>query len=127
MRIALDSNRYTDFASGVAEVVSIIERVNEIYVPVIVLGELRAGFSVGTRQEKNDKVLAQFLNTEGVSVLPVDDQTTSYYASVYSALRRKGKPIPTNDMWIAALCLQHNLILFDRDSDFDHVPKLARI
>lgn len=99
----------------------------EIYVPLIVIAEQRAGFAHGTSRQKNERVLTHFLNNPGVFVLAPDDQTTFFYADLYAHLRKKGKPIPTNDLWIAALVIQHNLVLFDRDSDFDAVPQLARM
>jgi len=127
MKIAVDSNRYTDFCRGLPGVVEVIEGASEVYNPLIVLAEQRAGFAHGTNREKNERVLTKFLNNEGIFVLSPDDQTTFFYADLYSYLRKKGKPIPTNDLWIAALVLQHNLVLFDRDSDFDHLPQLARL
>lgn len=93
----------------------------------MVVAELRAGFAHGTRREKNEQVLTKFLNMEGVFVLVPDEQTTFCYSDVYAYLRKKGRPIPTHDLWIAALVLQHNLILFDRDSDFDALPQVARL
>jgi predicted nucleic acid-binding protein len=71
--------------------------------------------------------LREFLVKDGVRTLYADDQTTHHYANVYRQLRRQGTPIPTNDMWIAALVLQHNLVLYARDQHFDHLPQLARI
>jgi len=127
MKIAIDSNRYTDFCRGITEVVEVFENASEIYVPLIVLAEQRAGFAYGAHREKNERVLTKFLNNEGILVLPPDEQTTFFYADLYFYLRKKGKPIPTNDLWIAALVVQHNLVLFDRDSDFDHLPQLARL
>jgi tRNA(fMet)-specific endonuclease VapC len=62
-----------------------------------------------------------------VAVLYPDDVTTVHYASIYLQLRRQGTPIPTNDMWIASLCLQHELTLYARDSHFDHLPQLSRL
>ena len=127
MKIAIDSNRYTDLCIGDKTALQIVESATQIYMPLIVLGELRAGFSYGTRLEKNEGILNKFLNEESVFVLCPDEQTTRFYADIYAALRKKGKPIPTNDIWIAALVWQHNLVLFARDSDFDHIPQLARI
>jgi len=72
-------------------------------------------------------VLTNFLNTPGVFVLAPDEQTTFFCADVYAYLRKKGRPIPTNDLWIAALVIQHQLVLFDRDSDFDNLPQLGRV
>ncbi len=127
MRIAIDSNRYTDFCRALPEVVEVVENAMEIYIPLIVIAEQRAGFAHGTNREKNERTLTKFINNEGVFVLSPDDQTTYFYADLYSYLRKKGKPIPTNDLWIAAMVLQHNLVLFDRDSDFDQLPQLARL
>ena len=127
MKIAIDSNRYTDFCRGDKKAIEVIESAIEIYLPLIVLGELRAGFAYGTRLEKNESLLNRFINEEGVFVLCPNEQTTRFYADIYAALRKKGRPIPTNDLWIAALAWQHNLVLFARDSDFDHIPQLVRI
>jgi tRNA(fMet)-specific endonuclease VapC len=74
--------------------------------PFIVLGELRAGFAVGTQGPRNEGVLRRFLLKSRVSVLYADDQTTHHYAAIYRQLRKQGTAIPTNDMWIAALVLQ---------------------
>jgi tRNA(fMet)-specific endonuclease VapC len=127
MRLALDSNRYTDLCRGITDVVEIITRAQEIHVPLIVLGEQRAGFAHGASRAKNERVLTQFLQKPGVFVLVPDEQTTFFYADLYAYLRKKGRPVPINDLWIAALVIQHNLVLFDRDSDFDSLPQLARI
>lgn len=127
MKVVLDSNRYTDLMSGVAEVVEFLLEVEAIYVPLIVLGELRAGFANGSKRQENERKLALFLAQEAIFVLRPDEATTYFYADLYAQLRRKGTPIPSNDLWIAALTVQHNLVLFDRDSDFDRVPQLARV
>ena len=105
----------------------VIETAEEVHVPLFVVAELRAGFAHGTRREKNERVLTTFLNTSGVFILSPDAETTFHYADLYAYLRRRGKPIPTHDLWIAALVVQHQLTLFDRDRDFDHLPQLARL
>lgn len=127
VRIAIDSNRYTDLCRGVPDVVEVVRNAAEIHVPLMVLAEQRAGFAHGTRREENERVLTDFLNLDGVSVLSPDEQTTYFYADLYAYLRKKGNPIPTNDLWIASLVVQHSLVLFDRDSDFDALPQVARI
>lgn len=127
MKILIDSNRYTDLGRGQAKVVEAVEQAEYVYMPLTVLGELRAGFAYGTQREKNERILTNFLNTYRVEVLCPDDQTTFFYADLYAFLRKKGRPIPTNDIWIAALAIQHNLCLLDRDSDFDHIPQLVRV
>lgn len=127
MRIALDTNRYVDFARGDAEVLQTMESVEEIIVPLIVLAELRAGFVAGSQGARNEGGLRRFLLQPGVSLIAPDEQTTHYYAAVYRQLRQQGTPIPTNDIWIAALTIQHGLVLCARDAHFDHLPQILRI
>lgn len=126
MRLALDTNRYTDLCRGDASAVELIERADEVLLPFIVLGELRAGFAVGTQGAKNESVLRRFLIKPGVRVLYADEQTLHHYAAIYRQLRKQGTPIPTNDIWIAALVLQHSLVLCARDAHFDVLPQLTR-
>lgn len=127
MRIALDTNRYVDLCRGVAETVDLVEQAEAIFLPFVVLGQLRPGFALRRRQAENERTLRRFLLKEGVQVLLPDEQTTHHYASVFRQLRRQGTPIPTNDMWLAALVLQHNLALHARDRHFDHLPQIVRV
>ena len=127
MRIALDTNRYVDFARGNAVVTETLEGAEELLMPLPVLGELRAGFAVGTRGTQNEGALRRFLLKPGVSLLSPDEQTTHHYATVFRQLRQQGTPIPTNDLWIAALVLQHGLALCSRDAHFDHLPQIPRV
>lgn len=127
MRIALDTNRYVDLCKGVEETARLIASTDAVLLPFVVVGELRAGFALGRRQAENERVLRRFLMKDGVEVLFADEQTTLQYASVFRQLRLQGTPIPTNDMWISALVLQHNLALHDRDRHFDHLPQIVRV
>ena len=127
MKIALDTNRYTDFCRGDEQVGEHIACAEKIYLPFVVLGELRAGFQAGSKAKQNERILIRFLNSPRVRLLLPDEQTTHHYAGVFAQLRKQGTPIPTNDIWIAALVLQHDLLLMARDSHFDHVPQLARL
>src|SRR5208337_1916404 len=107
--------------------VNLVATADEIWLPFAVLGELRAGFAAGSQEARNEAVLRRFLLKPGVGILYADDQTTQQYANVYRQLRRQGTPIPTNDMWIAALVLQHSLVLLARDAHFDALPQLTRL
>ena len=127
VRLALDTNRYTDLCRGDSRVVATVESADAVWLPFIVVGELRAGFAVGHQGSRNEAVLRRFLLKPGVGVLYADEQTTYHYATVYRQLRKQGTPIPTNDMWIAALVLQHSLTLYDRDAHFDALPQLTRV
>ena len=127
MRMAIDTNRYRDFCTGLPEAVERFRAADRIYLPFVTLGELRAGFLCGTRARQNESVLARFLNRARVSVLYPDEETTRHYAQLFRQLRQQGTPIPSNDIWIAALTEQHNLLLYSRDIHFDHLPQLPRV
>lgn len=127
MRIAIDTNRYVDFARGVTDVVEVFRRADEILVPFVVLGELRAGFAGGTRTGPNEATLVRFLDSRRVDPVFPDEESTHHYARLFHQLRRQGTPIPTNDLWIAALVVQHQAHLFARDAHFDHLPQIPRV
>lgn len=123
--IALDTNAYVAFKRGAAEVVELIGRAPAIVMPVIVLGELRAGFAFGSRPEQNEAELIRFLGSPRVLVQPVDETVTLAYASLYRQLRKKGQPVPTNDLWIAACALASNSTLISFDGHFAGIEGLA--
>jgi len=124
MRIAIDTNRYRDFCAAVPEAVERVAQAEEIHIPFVTLAELRAGFLCGTATCQNEKVLIRFLNSPRVRVLFPNEDTTHHYARLFAQLRTQGTPIPTNDLWIAALALQHDLALYSRDEHFTHLPQL---
>lgn len=127
MRIGLDTNTYSDAARGEARAVELLRRAREIWLPFVVIGELRAGFASGLAGRRNEAHLARFLSSGRVHVAWADEGTTHLYARLFSDLRAQGTPIPTNDLWIAALVLQHDLVLFTRDEHFCRLPQLARL
>jgi len=127
MTIATDTNRYRDFCAGESAAVEVFASAHAIHVPFVVLAELRAGFLIGRLSRKNEAVLLRFLSRPRVRVLCADEQTTQHYARVFAQLRAQGTPIPTNDIWIAALVMQHGLLLYSRDGHFDCLPQLPRI
>jgi predicted nucleic acid-binding protein len=124
MNVALDTNAVTRFMRGESSCVRIVQTANRLVIPLFVLAELRAGFAAGNRQSSNEANLRRFLNTPRVEVLLPDERTASHYAQLFVQLRMEGTPIPTNDLWIAALVLQHDLILCTSDSHFQHLPQL---
>jgi predicted nucleic acid-binding protein len=111
---------------GLPEVVERFRTADQIFLPFVTLAELRAAFLCGTRAGQNESVLVRFLNRPRVGVLYPDEEATRHYAQLFRQLRQQGTPIPTNDIWIAALTEQHNLLLYSRDSHFDHLPQLPR-
>ncbi|MFN8475775.1 MAG: type II toxin-antitoxin system VapC family toxin [Anaerolineae bacterium] len=122
--ILLDTNAYVAFKQGQADAVEIIQRAQRLALSSIVLGELLAGFAVGSREATNRLELQLFLASERVQIVRVDEETAVHYAMVYRALRSKGQPIPTNDMWIAASALQHGYALYSYDRHFRAVDGL---
>jgi tRNA(fMet)-specific endonuclease VapC len=127
MRIAVDTNRYCDFCAGVAEAVDRVASSDEIHVPFVTLAELRAGFLCGTLARRNEAALIEFLNRPRVRVLLPDADTTHHYARLFAQLRAQGTPIPTNDIWIASLVLQHDLLLYSRDEHYERLPQVPRL
>jgi len=127
MKVALDTNRYVDLCKGLPTTVELLAAADTISMPFVVIAELRAGFAVGRRSLENEKVLRRFLSKDGVRVLYADERTTQHYAAVYRQLKRQGTPLPTHDLWIAALVLQHDLVLHARDKHFDHLPQISRV
>jgi tRNA(fMet)-specific endonuclease VapC len=133
VRILLDTNRYRDFCEGVPDAVERFRTAERVCVPFVVLAELRAGFLAGSASgrptaagKRNARVLTAFLNRPRVRVLWPDEETTHQYARLWNQLRGQGTPIPTNDVWIASLALQHDLLLYGRDAHFENLPQLAR-
>lgn len=123
--VLLDSNGYTAFKRGDAGAIEIVQRADRLRMTPIVLGELLAGFGLGRRESVNRRELAEFLSSPRVDVLAVDESTAEHYRNVYRTLRIKGKPIPTNDLWIAAGALQHDCALFSHDAHFRHIEGLT--
>ena len=93
--------------------------------PLFVLGELLAGFMAGTQSRKNREELAQFMASPRVSLLNPDERTARHYGEIFAALRAAGTPVPTNDLWIAALARQHRLSLLTVDAHFSAIPGLT--
>ena len=122
--ILLDTNAYTAFMLGEAAVVEVIAHADRLYLNAVVLGELLGGFAAGKREAKNRSELARFLDSPRVEMLPVTALTADSYALVYASLRRKGQPIPTNDLWIAASALEHGAAVLTRDAHFAQIDSL---
>lgn len=126
MRAALDTNRLTDLFQGDAALAKQLGSCDEVWLPLTVLAELRAGFLGGNRAARNEALLQSFLIRPTVRVLLPNLDTADAYARLFVQLKQAGTPIPDNDLWIAALCLQHNLTLITRDRHFRHIPQLLR-
>lgn len=127
MKLLLDTNRLSDALAQVDEVIERLESAEAICVPVIALGELRSGFAHGRRPAENESRLQWFLAQEGVTTLGLDAPVSHRYAEIHRVLRARGTQIPTNDLWIAAVAIEHGLAVYSRDAHFAAVPGLARV
>jgi predicted nucleic acid-binding protein len=126
MRVALDTNRLTDLFQGDARLADELGYCDEVWVPLVVLAEIKAGFFGGTQQTRNEALLQGLLAKATVGVLMPTHATADHYARVFVQLKRAGTPIPDNDLWIAAMVLEHNLTLITRDRHFERIPQLLR-
>ena len=123
--LVIDTNAYSGFMRGEQRAVRALRAAHEIHLPLIVLAELLAGFAAGARPQKNRDELAHFMASPRVHLLKPDEKTAQHYADVFIGLRKQGTPIPTNDLWIAALARQHRLPLLSFDAHFGSVPGLV--
>jgi predicted nucleic acid-binding protein len=123
--VILDTNGLSALAEGEPALESILRKATQIAVPVIVLGEYRYGISQSRHRKHYEQWLKEYL--PDFRVLNVDEQTTISYSTIRTELKKAGTPIPSNDIWIAALCRQHSLPLLSRDRHFDAVTGIGRL
>jgi len=123
--VILDTNGLSAVAEGEAALEPILRRADQIAIPVIVLAEYRYGISQSRRRMHYERWLAEYLPK--FRVLDVDELTAICYSAVRTELKRAGTLIPSNDVWLAALCRQHSLPLISRDRHFDAVSGITRL
>jgi tRNA(fMet)-specific endonuclease VapC len=123
--LILDTNALSAAADREPAALEVVASAERLAVPVIVLGEYRLGIAQSRRRTTYENWLRQWITT--VTVLDIDEETTHHYAAIGLELKTIGKPIPANDLWIAALCRQHGLPLVSRDRHFDQVAGVRRI
>lgn len=123
-KLLIDTNIYSLALKGDESIVEVLREIDEIGFSVISIGELLSGFRQGGMELKNRRELEQFLNSPRVVIYHIDQDTSEFYSQIVTNLRQIGKPIPTNDIWIAAVAFQNGLKLFTRDSHFQAVPGL---
>ena len=121
----LDTNALSAVADGEASAVAHLGKAERVVVPVVVLGEYRFGIAQSRHRATYESWLQEWIAV--VIVLNIDEETTHSYSAIGLELKKKGKPIPANDLWIAALCRQHSLPLLSRDRHFDVIPGLRRV
>ena len=127
MRVCLDTNAYSMLMRHRAGLQRCLEEAALVYVPTIVLGELYAGFFLGSRGAESCSELKAFLELPGVQITPPGQEVAERYGYLVRDLRQQGTPIPTNDLWIAATALETGARLVSYDTHFRHVPGLIVI
>jgi len=124
-RYCVDTSAYSHFKRGTASAVQAISTASWLGVSAIVLGELRAGFLGGTRHPRNESELSEFLSSAVVEVLVVDEEVASIYAEILQALKKAGTPVPTNDIWIAAIAARHGVNVLTHDVHFQNIQRVG--
>ncbi|MDR1304309.1 MAG: PIN domain-containing protein [Verrucomicrobiales bacterium] len=124
MRILVDANRFVDYSRADEDTRAMFDQAARIFFPFIVVGEIRAGTSITKHGREQQQILAELLARHDVAVIHSSDNTIRRYAEIYQQLVVRGTLIPTNDIWIAALALEHDLHLYTRDQHFRHIPAL---
>ena len=122
--ILLDTSAYSWFMRGSQGAVRAIQRADDIVFTPIVLGELRAGFLRSARREENEEELDQILRSGRTRAVPIDAETADRYAAIHTDLRRAGRPVPTNDLWIASSAMQHGLRVLTADAHFLRISQV---
>lgn len=124
-QLIIDTNIYAAFKRNDPVVLGILRQAETIAVNTIVLGELLAGFKGGHKEALNRKELDLFLDTPRVQFCAVEETTAEFFALIFNNLKQAGKPIPVNDIWIAASAMQHGWTLLTLDSHFSHITGLS--
>jgi len=122
--ILLDTSAYSAFMRGHPELKRAVQRTEEISVTPIVLGELISGFKMGKNEARNRQLLEEFLSSPRVNILEIDEETSERYAIILNALRVKGTPIPTNDIWIASSAMQYGLKVVTADTHYLQISQV---
>jgi tRNA(fMet)-specific endonuclease VapC len=122
----LDTSAYAQFRRGEPRVLEMLATAETIFLSAVSLGELEAGFVLGSRPDENRSALRDFLAEPFVSVVPIDGAVAGRYGTLFADLRRAGTPVPTNDIWIAASALHVGAQLVTFDGDFDRFRDLDR-
>ena len=126
-RVLIDTNIYIEFLRGDENINNILSSADFIAFSVISVGEILAGFKIWSDEKKYLNELDQFLYSPRLIIYDIDRETSEFYAKIYNELRIAGNPIPANDMWIAALALQHGIKLLTNDRHFTKVAGLFLI
>lgn len=123
----LDTSAYSNFRRGNEELASLLDQAALVGVPTVALGELRTGFLLGDKRQRNEAELDAFLDHPSVEVLSVDAETSRHYAGIVAELRKAGTPLPTNDIWIAAVAARNGAAVLTCDDHFERIARVGSI
>lgn len=123
--MVLDTNALSAVADNISAVMQVFVNAHTVELPVIVLGEDRFGIARSLRRDNYEQWLTKLIASS--RVLDMNEHTTRNYAHVRLELKKMGRPIPSNDLWIVALSRQHSLPILSRDRHFDGISGVARI
>ena len=126
-KVLIDTNIYSYAMRGHKEVIAYLQQVTEIGISAISIGELFSGFKAGNKELKNRQELNVFLDSPRVILYSVDEVTAEFYSEILNQLKKQGIPIPTNDIWIAAVSLQYGLPIYTFDQHFKHIAGLLLV
>ena len=126
-RLMIDTNIYIEYLRGNEEVKDILDFADIVAFSVISVGEIFTGFYLSENEKKYFSEIEEFFNSSRLLIYDVDSETAEFYAKIVSELKSSGSPIPTNDIWIAAIALQHGIKLLTMDNHFKKVPGLFLI
>lgn len=124
MRIVIDTNVIIDFIAGRRDYSKLFFKASSVFVPLVVLGEFQAGLSDSRADTAGRKALERFLAMPSVKKITLTDETAQWYGVIHRQLKKAGTPIPQNDVWIAAMAMEHGAVLCTRDGDFRAVANL---
>lgn len=125
-RILIDTNAYTALLGGDGEIASILARSEAVLLSPVVIGELLDGFSKGNRNRENKELFDRFRAKPRTVSVPITDETAEWFSLIKGQLRKKGRPIPMHDLWIAASCMEHGAKLLTFDEHFAEIEGLFR-
>lgn len=123
-QVFLDTNAYSFFIKNDGRIVKAITQAEEVFLSVISVGELHAGFRRGVRFDENMIELRKFFRDERVHACKINVVTAKLYGDITYHLNRRGTPIPTNDIWIAAAVVESGATLVTYDEHFLKIPGL---
>lgn len=123
----LDTSAYSNFRRGNEEVATLLDRAEAVGVPTIALGELRTGFLLGRRRDRNEAELATFIDHPAVQIFEVDAEVSRLYAEIVVDLRKAGTPVPTNDIWIAAIAARNGAAVLTCDEHFQRIGRVGAV